>query len=343
MGVVAAFASALAQANMAEAAPDAETPGRSPSAMALAILGNDADAARVDESVREVAQRLGLTIATSGTLVARVTIDLRGTDVRIDVSDGAGAPIARRSVPRPASLEVLREEVALIVADALDAAIALARTPPPPPPAPPPTPGDTPPRDEPDKPRASGGPAARAEVFAFLAGRGRDANARVSLAAGLGARVAANGTGARPVATLSGDASLPYEAHPNGAELHVSPYAARLAPGVTTRLSGALELDATLGVGIDVLHVDARATGVNVVASEPTTRAYLVVAPVVALRVRLGGVRLTVGGGVDVDLTRRRYVVATPNGDVPALEPWPVRPVLTLGVALPVAGGGDED
>jgi hypothetical protein len=300
------------------------------------VFGDPAEMAQVEESVREVATRLGLSVGDSTRVLARVAIDLRDAPVSVVVTDGKGAVIVRRGVPRPTSGEVLREELAVIVADALDAARAVeaARAEPA---LPPPVVAVEAPPASPANPPASA--PLRADVTGFLVGRGRDSSAYVVLGAGLGARVAAGGDGVRPTLSASGDASIPYDASTRDVELRVSTYSLRLAPGLTTRVGRTVDLEAMAGLGLDVVHVAPRAPVAGVSPGESTTRASPVLAPAIGARFRLGSAQLTASAGLDVDLARRRYVLATPQGTDEAWRSWAVHPVVSVGVSLPFAGG----
>ncbi len=48
-----------------------------------------------------------------------------------------------------------------------------------------------------------------------------------------------------------------------------------------------------------------------------------------------GFMELEVAIGVDVDLSDTSYVVQQGSGDVTVLDPWPVRPLLSLGATVP--------
>lgn len=317
-----------------------ESPVEAPLAVTLTLLGDPADVARIDESMREVVARQGLTVRSAPTVLARITIDLRSSPVSVVVTDGRGAMIVRREIPRSASNEVLREELALIVADALDVARAAeaARPPPPPPIA---SASAAPTVERRPEPPAPSSPM-RADVAGFFVARSRDTSAYASLGAGLGVRVEPGTDDLHPTLGATVDAAIPYDATTRDVELRVAPYALRLTPGVSARAGRVVDLEASAGVGVDVVHVTSRAAAPGVAAFDATTRISPILAPALGARFRLGSARLTATAGLDVDLARRRYVVDTPQGSEQAWRSWAVHPMLSVGVAFPFAGGDGE-
>ncbi len=101
--------------------------------VALRIAGPDDPALR--DSIRELLARLHLGLAgraddagAGAPLVARVDIDLSSpADAVLVVTDEAGEVRVRRSIPRDASADIVREEIAHAVQSAVEAALLAAR------------------------------------------------------------------------------------------------------------------------------------------------------------------------------------------------------------------------
>jgi hypothetical protein len=298
------------------------------------LHGPGADVAAVFESLRELAARLGVDLASEGASFepfARVSVDLDGREAsEITIVDARGQELARRSLPRQPSLEVLREEIAVIVSDALEAALAARRAearPPPPTPAPP------------AAQREPSGPGPRLDATIFFAARSRDASGSLVPGAGLGLRLVAPGAPFQPSLGLTGEVAMPYDVNRKGVELRVSPYALRLRPSLSVPIKKSLSLEGAFGFGLDVVRVTPRGQDDDLVARAPTTKASPIVAPSLGLRLPIGGADLSVSAGVDIDLARRRYVVADPKGPGVALEPFALRPTLIVTIGLPLLGG----
>lgn len=285
------------------------------------------------ESLHELAARLGVDLAPEGASpepFARVSVELDGREaVEITIVDARGQELARRSLPRQPSLEVLREEIAVIVSDALEAALAARRPEARPPPAPAP----------PAAQREPSGPGPRLDATIFFAARSRDASGSFVPGAGLGLRLVAPGAPFQPSLGLTGEVAMPYDVNRKGVELRVSPYALRLRPSLSLPIKKSLSLEGSVGFGLDVVRVTPRGQDDDLVARAPSTKASPIVAPSLGLRLPIGGADLSVSAGVDIDLAPRRYVVADPKGPGVALEPFALRPTLTLTIGLPLLGG----
>jgi hypothetical protein len=304
----------------------------------------------LDEALREVARAVGVRFVPAGELehtAASVTLDLRAAEAIVTVTDGAKRPLTRRSLPRGPSPEVLREEITIVLQDALSAALA----PPPPSLAPPqpatsalppssaaaPSADPVPPGARPSAPTAGepSGMVIRADLAAVFSGRGRDSAAGAVLGAGLASRVTAGDGRIRLSLWLSGQADAPYTATARQVDLHVTPYALRLLPGVTLPAGQRLQFDVLCGVAADLGFVSALPHGPSVAANDPTLRASPLLTGAVGARLALGGAVLSLTGGADVDLTGRRYVVAAPAGNELILSPWRVRPFVLVGLGVP--------
>jgi hypothetical protein len=331
----------------AQAAPESEGV-REAVAVEVSIFGDPEGRAELDDSLHDVIKLLGLTMAAPGekNVLARVVIDLReSSEAKVLVADHDGHTAVSKRLPRASSTEVMREEIAFVVADALDALKARNREEAPPPPPPP---NATPnvvthdaPREPPPQESSTATPrSVRLELGPAFSVRGRDSSARTELGANLGARLSGTGD-TRPAIAASIGIDVPYDASTSDASVRISPLVIRVVPSIAKPISRTIELEGAALLGVDVVRATPTSRDANVTSNAPTTDASPIVGAAVIGRLALGSARLSLGLGFETDLSRHRYVLATDAGTSVVLSPWLVRPTLTLGIALPLYGGDD--
>ncbi len=231
------------EARAQEATGAAPAPAPAPASAApsrrvveVLVAGGGADAASLEDTIRELLGRLTLVMESQSvghvdaddpsfrstarpSLLARVGIDLRARDVAvITIVDGrTGDVTMRRSVRRDGSPAVVREEVAHVVQAAVDPMLLTERDraaapPPPPPPAPPPPQPAPPPVAEPvAEPApvpAPGAPASNAPPGRDRVAGAPDGRAPLALDLSTMAGAGSFASGAGAVARAGGGAAL---------------------------------------------------------------------------------------------------------------------------------------
>lgn len=352
----------------ADATPTEPPPAKEERSVEVVLLGGGKDTGSLVDTVRELLGRLGLVVnvhavnadddaakVLRGASVARIIVDLRGTDETVLTVDGREGGPARRKVRRDPSPPVAREELAHAIQSAIEAQLLIDGDRPPPPPVvpppppvatvesegpiavtfpPPPAPHDTKP---PPPTHASWGldvtPLGGAGLFA----------SEVPPVAVFGGEIGfASRRGLGPSGSIGVRANLPFEAESNSVSAHGSVIALRALGGIEIVRASWIVLGAVGGVGMDVISVDPRSRTLppNVLGSSSTR-----VDPILSLAVRVSfpivsSVALTAMLGGDVDLTARRYVVDVGGTQDVALSPWRVRPTLLLGFTFTPFGSG---
>jgi hypothetical protein len=90
------------------------------------------------------------------------------------------------------------------------------------------------------------------------------------------------------------------------------------------------------GMGADFVRVSPTADAGTLELSDPTWRTLAMARAQGSYSHRaFSFMELEVAIGLDVDLSDTSYVVRRSSGDVTVLDPWPVRPVLSLGATVP--------
>jgi hypothetical protein len=258
------------------------------------------------------------------------------------------------------SRAVLLEETALVVYTACEslfeqaplapAPLPTAAAPEPPPVAPAPPPSFRPiePPRAPDhaprhEPRKSAQTPWALEGAMLVSARAYTRDASTVTGFGLGARAQVGNARTIPGVWLLGQFSFPFSASAQSVELSTSVWSARVEPSLELIRSGLLRLDVGGGGGVDVFVV----APVSSVPGAELNGHQKDVSPVISALLS-GSLatsatsRLVVAGMLDYDLQPRRYLVEQGAQTVVILEPWRVRPALSLGFVFDLAGSGQH-
>jgi hypothetical protein len=333
----------------------------------VAIASARLDASALMEAVREPLQDLGLGVRASllkegdsidpGAVPAgvrvRVWIDARGEDrveVVVSVPDQGGTRSVTRSVARGESDPVLIDQIAYVVRATVASLLA---EPPAPAPPPPPTPQPAPPvlapapalarESPPPTPPLMGERRSPLALDAMAFGSGRALGSAPLLGGGGGVDVAPWGRGRwRPAVWLSGALYAPLQAKADLVTLETSVVAARLMGDVSIAQVGIFLLDVGAGGGFDVARsVPIASSAPAVTLSDPSTQ----VDPMFSARVMGSfaiphGPRIVVAFDLDVDVAPHLYETVDSTGAVNVvLDPWRVRPGMTIGLSIPFFEG----
>lgn len=330
----------------------------------VVLLGGGKDTGSLVDTVRELLGRLGLVVnvhavnadddaakVLRGASIARVIVDLRGTDETVLTVDGREGEPARRKVRRDPSAPVAREELAHAIQSAIEAQLLIDGDRPPPvatidsaepivqgPVAvtfpPPPAPHDA---KAPTAANASWGldvtPLGGAGLFA----------SEVPPVAVLGGEIGISSRrGLAPSASVAVRGTLPFDGEADSVSAHGSTVALRVQGGLEMVRASWIIVGAVGGVGMDVIAVEPRSRTLppNVLGGASTR-----VDPILSLAVKVSfpivsSVALTAMLGGDVDLVARRYVVDVGGTQDVALSPWRVRPTLLIGFTFTPFGSG---
>jgi hypothetical protein len=327
-------------------------------AVDVRIVGTDDPELR--DSIRELLARLHLSLSPAGgasSRVASVQIDLSSrSEALVVVTDGAtGEASLRRSVPRDASADIVREEIAHAVQSAVEAALLAAReraaqpapaAPAPPPPPPPvvapvaqPSPPSRPVAEEPRAPPHSSpfgievatlagvSPIADSSGLATRIGLGASVNARTLLHPSIALAflyAVPFGNGDEELSTLTNIASV------------------RGLAGIGVFHGRWLAVDLGVGGGIDVVTVAPHSDELpSSVALNPATRVDRILSAMVTAHAGISsGIILLLSAGVEMDLDSRQYVLADGNAVNPVLAPWQFRPMILAGFGFTALGDG---
>ena len=295
VGVVLAHVGVATFARVAAAQANAPVPARR--IVEVLIAGGGADAALLEETVRELLSRLTLVMESQTvgrvdaedsafrstsrpSLLARVGVDLRAKDVAVvTVVDGRTGDITlRRTVRRDGPPVVVREELAHVVQAAVDPLLLAERdraaAPPPPAPAPPapPSPPEPVPAPPPTPAPADGSPPPRdvaqaspestrsalALDLATMAGVGSYASGAGAVARAGGGAALVWRRGVRPSIGLAAHYVFPFETGSNVALAHVGVASLRGLAALEIYGSTSFALDLAAGGGLDLLRVEPR-------------------------------------------------------------------------------------
>jgi hypothetical protein len=325
-------------------------------AVDLRIVGPDDPELR--DSIRELLARLHLSVSSPGgapSRVASVQIDLSSrSEALVVVTDGAtGEASLRRSVPRDASADIVREEIAHAVQSAVEAALlaARARATQPPPPAPPPPPPPVAPLVAPpppasravaEEPRAASRPSPFGIEVATLAGVSPIANSSgLATRIGLGASVNAR-TILHPSLALAFLYAVPFGNGDEELSTVTNIASVRGLAGVGVFHGRWLAVDLGVGGGIDVVTVAPHSGSLpSSVALNPATRVDRILSAMITAHAGISsGVIVLLSAGVDMDLDSRQYVLADGNTLDPVLVPWQFRPMVLAGFGFTALGDG---
>jgi hypothetical protein len=336
----------------AHAAPSAGDDHRR--AISVAIVGGGEEARLLEETIREIFARRGMTVVSAsadappGTILARVNVDLGdGTGPsRFVVADGrSGEPVVERTVPREAGDEsIVREEIALAVRSAVESEL-LHDDQPPPPEAPAPAPIAQPPPDRDAGEKQARQPTAYELDVATFAGAGWVAESTGPVPRiGVGVSVASR-RGARPSIALAFQYALPFETSTALLSSHTSLVGLRVLPGLTAIKTSGFMLDVGLGGGLDVLAVEPRSAVLPPsTLGASTTRGDAVLSAAVSARVALvPSVTIALSATTDVDFATRSYVVDNGGMRSDVLDLWHLRPAILIGLGITALGDGPFD
>ncbi|HEY8079788.1 MAG TPA: hypothetical protein VIF62_36910 [Labilithrix sp.] len=314
----------------------------------VAIAGNAQESALLEDTMRELFARRGLSVVRSGAprdaVLARVVVDLAAEGgARFVVADGRnGQVVLEKTMPREAGdAAIVREEIALAVRSAVESELLHDDSAPPPPAPPPPPPIATePPPDRVAPPPRP--PSAFAIDVTTFAGAGWVADATGPVARiGAGAAIASR-RGFRPSLALTFTYAVPFETSTELISSHTNLVGIRAIPSVEVARTTWLALELGLGGGVDVLTVEPRSLVLPVsTLGESTTRGDAVFTGAVTARIAVAsGVTLALTAASDVDPATRTYVLddgATRNS---VLALWHFRPTLLLSLGVTALGDG---
>jgi hypothetical protein len=328
----------------------------------LIVLGDAEEAAALRASLGELLGRIAVELAPAddpndppgaapgGTAVVSAEIDLREPGVAL-VRLGPGGAV--RTVPQRASRAVLLEEAALVVYTASESILEGSRTLPaePPPPAPAPLPPAVvvvaapaaPPPAVDRGPRGEAGGRARTpwilEGSLLVSSRAFAQDESTVMGFGLGVRTHVGESRFVPGAWLFGQFYLPFRTSADPIELSTSVWSVRLEPSVELVRSGAFRLEVALGGGLDVFVTAPVSSNPEAKLGPHDEHLSPVVSTLVAGSLTTTRTaRVVLAGTLDYDLQPRRYVVAQGELSTVLLEPWKLRPGLTLGFLFDMAG-----
>jgi hypothetical protein len=358
------------EATSARAQAPAPTSAAAPSVprRVVEVVFAGPDDASLDDTVRELLDRLGLAMESRGTshfdtddatfrstsrpsLLARVGIDLRDRDVAVaTVVDGRTGDVAvRRSLRRDSSAAVMREELALVVQSAVDPMMlaerdrAAAEAHPSSPPAAPASPEPPPPRSSPaPSTAASSRDVAESATesssplaldLSTMAGAGAFASGAGPIARAGGGAALVWRRGVRPSLGVSAHYVFPFETGSDVALAHVGIASLRAAAAIEVYGSQAFALDAAAGFGADILHVEPRSNALPAsYLGPPTSRVDPVATASVTGHLSIGsGTSLSLMIAADVDMASRHWVVDSGDLHEDAFAPSRLRPLAMLG------------
>jgi hypothetical protein len=180
--------------------------------------------------------------------------------------------------------------------------------------------------------------SAEAAMLAGFRAYTRDANTVMGF--GLGVRGHVGEGRFIPAAWLLGQFHFPFSETNGSVELSTSVWSVRCFPSVDLWRSGRVRLELGLGGGADIFVVTPLSSSPEPALGPHRQDASAVLSALVAGSLALSPVsRLVLAATLDYDLQPRRYVVEGAESPV-ILEPWKVRPALSVGFLFEMAGGG---
>lgn len=271
------------------------------------------DAAGADEALLATSHALGL---------AEAYVDLRpGTAPRVVVVDGeTRRDLERRTLPEGTSLEISIETAAHVVCMAVESSLAARATPPLVKPASAPQ----------DRPAAAHW---QSQVSLFVSASDFGAGLRGGAGLALGASRGLGSLRFGGDVSLSGYPSADIKAA--GGLASFGSIGARVMPVVEWQATRLLTLFSGLGLGCDWLRIEAGQPPPGTTAETAHVTVDAMAAGMLGLRLRLGsGVAALLALDADLDLSRHRYVIQTPEGSQSFFEPARVRPLVLAGLSL---------
>lgn len=367
LGLIAVALVARSAEVRADGTPPDPPPAKEERSVEVVLLGGGKDTGALVDTVRELLGRLGLVVnvhavnadddaakVLRGGSVARIIVDLRGSDETVLTVDGREGGPARRKVRRDPSPPVAREELAHAIQSAIEAQLLIDGDRPPvvvPPPSPPVAttdgpgpfaiafPPPPPPRDAKPPPPAN---ASWGLDVTPLGGAGLFAS-EIAPVAVLGGEIGVSSRrGLGPSGCIGVRAAMPFEAEADAVSAHGSFVSLRAQGGLEIVRASWIVVGAVGGIGMDVISVEPRSRTLppNVLGSSSTR-----VDPILSLALRVSfpivsSVALTTILGSDVDIFAQRYVIDHGTTQDVALAPWRVRPTLLVGFTFTPFGSG---
>lgn len=355
---------------VAEPPPAAVTPATTSRIVRLDVLGSPEETAQLRAALVEQFGRIGVELealpgdgehaSPAGTTVV-AEVDLRDAAVaRVRLASRGGPPGPFRVIALRESRVVLLEEAALVVyagseslldeaagtrtngpameqteaAAPAATATALPRALPPPPPA---TPKASAPRDPPV-------PTPWAVQGALLMGaRAYESDALAVLGLGLGARASVGRGRWVPGMWAFGEFHFPFSATSGPVELSTSVWSLRVEPSIDVVRTSAFRLELCAGGGADVFVAAPVSSAADVELSGHQQDVSGVLSTMLAASVATTGAsRVVFAAMLDYDLAPRRYVVMQGDRSMTILQPWRLRPAISIGFLFEMARGGTQ-
>jgi hypothetical protein len=334
--VAATPARVLAGAGDAGAVPSTQVP-----LVEIRVVGDETALARVRATATELFARLDVRLnvvsddapdLSDDTPLVLAYIDLRvPTSPMVDVDDGrTRQELMRRRLADVSSLETGVEAAVHVVYVSVEALLQLAAEPPATKPAPPPPPAaPKPPAAKPVPTSAGSGRGMGLDVgAAFRLVSLGDARFNPGAGAAIDARIDAGAVQAE--LAILGALHTTSELDFDEGSAKLRPYALRVVPGVSVRLSQRLLAAVGVGVGLDHFVLDARSAPNGGMALDRAVTDPIL-ASQLGLRFPIGGAWfVSVLGTLDVDLEPTRFVI----GRGAATEPLLALPRLRAGMLL---------
>jgi hypothetical protein len=349
VSVVASLVLGAGQSAAQNAEPTAN-PTRARRVVTLEATGAFEQGAVLQDTLRELLGRLGLSVDARGTappddVLAYVRIDHDEAGANVSVRDArkSGEP-ARKRVPRSDSTAVFREALAHVVLGAVEPLTTDdAAKPRPEPPEARPTPPASPPASPARRPAPREESASPWAFGVGTAGGGTTLGSTSGFVVAIGGGVSlAHRGGLNPTVTLAGRYAFPFDGGDDVVQAHVNVTSLRLTPEIEVLRAGAFGLALGAGLGVDVLGVTPRSPVLPASRLGPsTTRADPVIAPSVMAKLALAkNVDVVLLVAVDVDLARPSWVSDAGGTRTAVFAPARARPFVGIGLDFTVAGAG---
>jgi hypothetical protein len=355
---------------VAEQPPVGVTPARTQRIVRLDVLGSPEEAAQLRTALVEQFGRIGVELEPlpgdsdggrappeGATVIAEV--DLRDpvvARVRLSLRDG---PLGEsRFIAQRESRALLLEEAALVVYAGSESLLDEATrtrasdgpvdrsegaTPATTPTALPPVVRVAPPVAVTTRvPHDPPAPTPWAVQGAFLTGaRAYERDALAVLGLGLGARTSVGRGRWVPGFWLLGEFHFPFSATSGPVELSTSVWSFRFEPSLDIVRAGGFRLELGAGGGADVFVVAPVAPAPDVELSGHRQDVSGVISTMLtASLATTGASRVFFAAMLDYDLAPRRYLVMQGDQSTTILQPWRLRPAISIGFLFEMAGGG---
>jgi hypothetical protein len=191
-------------------------------------------------------------------------------------------------------------------------------------------------RDRPDEKSPAAAETGGPPTFAFgLAYEVQGYAKAAPIAHGPAVLLALGDRGFHHAAWLTGTYRTPAELETDSVDVHMTSFGFRGGFTFNPRLGATAWLSAGAWAGVDWYKAEPRIKeGVEVQSISVVTSVSPSVRPVVGLGFSVGQALLLLQLGLDLDLSRTRYVVQTDGVGSYVLSPWAVRPVATFSMLL---------